>query len=217
MYFMFYCFKCQENTLEVVERFCYLGDLISSGGGCSESIVARVRTGWKKFRELLPLLATKGFSLHTKGRLYDGCVRSAMLHGSETWAVNAEDMRRLERSEASMLRWMCSVSVHERRSISELRERMGIRGIRCSVQERRLRWYGHVMRMGDDRWVKKCQEIRVEGTLGRGRPRKTWAEVARADLRTLKLTEEMTGDRAEWRSAVLERTRPTHASMEKRT
>ena len=34
----------------------------------------------------------------------------------------------------------------------------------------------------------------------------------RSDLRTLNLTKEMTGDHA-----VLERTRPTHASMEKRT
>ena len=117
-------------------------------------------------------MATKGFSLHAKGRLYDACVRSAMLHGSETWAVNAEDMRRLERSEASMLRWMCNVSVHERRSTKELREKMGIRGIRCSVQERRLRWYGHVMRMKDDRWVKKCQAIKVEGILERGRQRR---------------------------------------------
>ena len=27
----------------------------------------------------------------------------------------------------------------------------------------RLRWYGHVMRKGDEDWVKKCMEYRVEG------------------------------------------------------
>ena len=168
------------------------------------------------FKELLPLLATKGLSLHAKGRLYDACARTAMLHGSETWAVNAEDMRRLERSEASMLQWMSNVSVHERRSTSELREMMGIRGIKGSVKQRRLRWYVHVMRMGDDRWVKKCQAIQVEGVRGRGRPRKTWAEVIKADLKALKLTKAMTSDRDDWRDAVLERTRPTHARMEKK-
>ncbi|MCP3657197.1 MAG: hypothetical protein GY766_20280 [Herbaspirillum sp.] len=66
--------KCQEGILETVNSFCYLGDQISRGGGCSESVVARVRKGWKKFRELLPLLTTKGFSLRVKGRLYDACV-----------------------------------------------------------------------------------------------------------------------------------------------
>ena len=111
---------------------------------------------------------TKGFSLRVKGRLYDACVQSAMLYGSETWTLNTEDVRRLERIEASMLRWMCNVSVHERRSTNELREKLGIRGIRCSVQERRLHWYRHVMCMGDDRWVKKCQAIQLEGTCGRG-------------------------------------------------
>ena len=46
--------KYQQGSLEVVNSFCYLGDQINSGGGCTESIAARVRTGWKKFRELLP-------------------------------------------------------------------------------------------------------------------------------------------------------------------
>uniref|UniRef100_A0A0L8I6X9 Uncharacterized protein n=1 Tax=Octopus bimaculoides TaxID=37653 RepID=A0A0L8I6X9_OCTBM len=78
--------------LEVVDSFRYLGDQVSSGGGCAESVAARIRIAWAKFRELLPLLATKGLSLRVKGRLYDACVRTTMLHGSETWAVTAEDI-----------------------------------------------------------------------------------------------------------------------------
>ena len=34
----------------------YLGDMISAGGGVEESIVARIRCGWKNFRELKPVL-----------------------------------------------------------------------------------------------------------------------------------------------------------------
>ena len=36
--------------------------------------------------------------------------------------------------------------------------------------------YGHVMRKGDEDWVKKCMEFRVEGRRAVGRPRRTWLE-----------------------------------------
>ena len=130
-----------------------------------------------------------------------------MLHGCETWAVTTEDMRRLERNEGCMVRWMCNAQATFDLSVSTLRGKLGIRGIGCSVQERRLRWYGHVMRMDDNSSVKKCQTLDVVGTRGRGRPRKTWSEVVKTDLRALDLTVEMTSDRDLWRIAVLERTR----------
>jgi len=37
----------------------------------------------------------------------------------------------------------------------------------------RLRWYGHVLRKGDNDWVKKCMEYEVEGARLRGRPKNT--------------------------------------------
>ena len=33
------------------------------------------------------------------------------------------------------------------------------------IRSGRLRWYGHVMRKGDEDWVKKCMEYRVEGRI----------------------------------------------------
>ncbi len=50
-----------------------------------------------------------------------------------------------------------------------------------SERKRRLRWVGHVERMDVDNWVKKCRDLDVEGSQGRGRPRKTWDEVVRGD------------------------------------
>ncbi len=46
-------------------------------------------------------------------------------------------------------------------------------GIRDCVRKRRLRWFGHMERMDVDNWVKKCRDLDVEGSRGRGRPRKT--------------------------------------------
>jgi len=39
-----------------------------------------------------------------RGRLYSSCVRSSMLHGSETWPVRKENEVALQRAEMRMIR-----------------------------------------------------------------------------------------------------------------
>ena len=41
-----------HDKLEVVASFCYLGDMLSPAGGCELSTTTRVKTTWKKFKEL---------------------------------------------------------------------------------------------------------------------------------------------------------------------
>ena len=65
-------------SLETKDKFCYLGDMYSASGGAEESCIARIRCGWKKFRELLPLLTFRVLSLRTKGRVFDACVLFAL-------------------------------------------------------------------------------------------------------------------------------------------
>jgi len=101
-----------RQSFQCVEELCYLEDIISTGGGAGESSVTRVRSGWKKFRELLQLLTLRGLSLQTKGYFYAACVRSVMLYGSETWPVKNEDIRRLRHTEMRMARWMCGASTY---------------------------------------------------------------------------------------------------------
>ena len=52
------------HTLEVVDTFCCLGDTIGAGGGCKHSAIARARSAWGKFRELLPLLTNCLYQHH---------------------------------------------------------------------------------------------------------------------------------------------------------
>jgi len=69
-------------------------------------VETRIRIGWNKFRQLVPLLTNKDISLTVRGRLYSSCVQSTMLHGSETWAVRKENEVALQRAEMRMVRWM---------------------------------------------------------------------------------------------------------------
>ena len=66
--------------------------------------------------------------------------------------------------------------------------------------------------MDADNWVSKCRHMDVGGSR---RPKKTWAEVVRDDLRGKCIDQEMTSNRHAWKSVTC--IRPTHDNMEKRT
>jgi len=63
-----------STKLELVDKFCYLGDILSVDGDADTAVEARIRIGWNKFRQLVPLLTNKDVSLIMRGRLYSSCV-----------------------------------------------------------------------------------------------------------------------------------------------
>ena len=204
--------NCGGQKIDVVEKFCYLGDTIGARGGAEESVTARIQSAWNKFRELLPLLTSKSFPLLTKGRVYQACVRSVMLYGSETWPIKEDELRKLESNENRMVRWMCGVSIDKRIQSSDLRKRLGIQCIRDEIQRKRLQWFGHLERMDENDWPSKCRRITLDGVLPKGRPKKTWNELVRKDLQEKNITKEVAQDRLAWKSVI--RKCPTHACME---
>ena len=97
------------DKLEVVASFCYLGDMLSAGGGCKTAVTTRVKTAWKKFRELLTVLTSRHLSYKTRGHVYSSCMRSAMLHASETWPLTKTNLQRLQRIDRAMIKQICSI------------------------------------------------------------------------------------------------------------
>ena len=79
---------------------------------------------------------------------------------------------------------------------------VGVEPITTFIRSGRLRWYGHVMRKGDEDWVKKCMEYRVEGRRPVGRPRKTWLESVEVDMAEPEIDKEDVHDRSKWRRIV---------------
>src|SRR3989442_6845818 len=90
------------EELEVVDKFCYLGDVIGKGGGAEEASRARVRCAWGKFRDLR-LLTARGASLRLKGKISRVYVQRVLVYGSETWPVKVDDMQRLLRTKITWL------------------------------------------------------------------------------------------------------------------
>jgi len=71
--------------------------VIMNIGDADATLENRIPIGWNKFRHMVPLLTNKYISLKVRGRLYSGCVRSSMLHGSENWPVRKENFSRQRR------------------------------------------------------------------------------------------------------------------------
>ena len=53
--------ECHSRQFfELVEKFCYLGDMLCAGGGAEEASRTRVRSAWGKFNELAPVCLFDG-------------------------------------------------------------------------------------------------------------------------------------------------------------
>jgi len=68
------------------------------------------------------ILTRKGFSLKQEIKVYATCVRSCLMHGSETWPMKVEPELKMNRTEMSTIRWMCGVELNERKKSAELTE-----------------------------------------------------------------------------------------------
>ena len=138
--------KVDDEKLEAVPEFCYLGDMLSAGGGCELAAVTRCKCAWGKFRQLLPLLTNRNMSLVTRGLVYSTCVRSVMLHAAETWAMAASTLNSLRRNDRAMIRWICNVKAKDEVSSDSLLSKLGIQDLDMVLRTSRLRWFGHVER-----------------------------------------------------------------------
>ena len=55
---------------------------------------------------------------------------------------------------------------------------------------------GHLMSKGDEDWVKKCMEYRVQGRRPVGRLRKIWLDSVEVDMAELEIDKEDVHDRS---------------------
>ena len=171
-------------------------------GGCELSTTTRVKTTWKKFKELIPVLSSSHLSLKTRGRVYSSCVRSPMLHASETWPLTKPSLQRLQRNDRVMIRQICNVKPQDTANIrsTELLARLGIEDLDLIRKERRFRWYGHVECSNGT--VKTAFDIQIVGKHGPGRPKMTWKQLTERDCREWKLSAIDPHDRDTGRSGV---------------
>ena len=111
-----------------------------------------------------------------------------VLYGCETWSLTLREERRLKVFENRMLRRVFGPKIDE--VTGEWRklhngEHSGLYSLPNIVRvlkSRRMRWAGHMTRMGEGRGVHKALVGKPEGKRPLGRPRSRWEDNIKMDL-----------------------------------
>ena len=97
------------------------------------------------------ILTARGASYRIKGKIYKACVQSSLTYRTETWVMKKANLHSLERTERMMVRWICGVSLKDRKRSADLYSLLGVQSVDKVVRRGRLRWFGHVERKSGGR------------------------------------------------------------------
>ena len=72
-----------DQTLPSTETFTYLGSIVRQDGGTNKDIQSRLSKSRNAFRSLTAVWRSSPYSIKTKLKLYQICLLSTFLYGSE--------------------------------------------------------------------------------------------------------------------------------------
>ena len=99
-----------------------------------------------------------------------------------------------------ILRWMCGDTKLDKIISESIRRTTKVVEITKKVQERRLKWYGHVMRREEHYVGRRAMKMKVQlGRGKRGRPERRWLDKVKDDIKEKGLSADEVYDRATWR------------------
>ena len=187
--------------IQEVQEFCYLGDMLDTDAGAERAVKTRVACAWSKWRELASILTNKSIPLKSRARVYEMCVRSVLIYGSEAWPLTQSLTELLRTTDRRMMRYMANIRLKDKIPNKEVARRCGLPDLESRLRQRRLRWFGHVKRAEAD-IIGEVSTLPVAGRRPPGRPQKTWHDCIKEDLRALHIKEDAAYDRKRWKMVI---------------
>ena len=191
--------------LEVVEQFIYLGSTITSKLSLKKELDRRIGMAASTFSRLSTRVwKNPRLSIKTKVTVYNACVVSTLLYGSECWTTNAAQEQRLNVFHMRSLRKLLGISWMSRTPNTVVLSKSGLPTMFTILRQRRLRWLGHVRRMNDGRIPKELLYGELSsGKRNLGRPQLRYRDVCKRDMKEVSINinewEELATDRSKWR------------------
>ena len=199
--------QLRGQPMKRVEEFTYLGSIITSDGKCIQDIERRRAGATRAFGTLRKRMWGRSeISLKVKMKVFNALVIPVLLYGATAWALTKTEERRLDAFEMGMLRSILGVRWDDFIRNDDIRDRLCQTPVSLKLRKARLKWFGHMERMGEERQLKRIMRARVQGGRPRGRPRTRWRDVLRRDLEGSGLSCEEAAaearDRDRWRGIV---------------
>ncbi|KAJ4440904.1 hypothetical protein ANN_10751 [Periplaneta americana] len=188
-----------EASKEIeVEKFKYLGATIANINDTREEIKHRINMGNACYYSAEKLLSSSLLSKNLRVRIYKTVTLPVVLYGCETWTLTLREEQRLRVFENTVLRKIFGAKRDEvtgewrKLHNTELHALHSSPDIIRNIKSRRLRWAGHVARMGESRNTYRVLVGRPEGKRLLWRQRRRWEDNIETDLR------EVGCDNGEW-------------------
>uniref|UniRef100_K7EZU2 Reverse transcriptase domain-containing protein n=1 Tax=Pelodiscus sinensis TaxID=13735 RepID=K7EZU2_PELSI len=176
-----------DYQLDVVHQFTYLGSTITDNLSLDAELDKRIGKAASTLARLTTRVWTNPrLTIATKMAVYNACVISTLLYGSETWTTYARQERRLNAFHLRGLRRILGITWQDKVSNFEVLTRAGLPSMYTMLRQRRLRWLGHVRRMEDGRIPKDI----VYGELASGKrttgcPNLRFKDVVKRDMKAI--------------------------------
>ena len=188
-----------DDEIESVGKFTYLGSLIDNKGRMDAEVDRRITgaSGASKAFGALRSAVFKDRHLNTttKRIVYQACVLSVLLYGSECWMLLRKHHKRLNAFHHRCIRTILGITSQQQRELhitSEMtRELWGdLETATAKVTKRPLELLGHVARMPNQRIPKMALFCWQPEPRTPGGPRKRWRDQIRQDLKAVGVLEE---------------------------
>jgi len=137
-----------RNAVEFVDSFVYLGSTVTNNGDLKPEIERRRALSSNVMQALhKPLWRQQSISRTTKMRMYNAAVLSVLLYGAETWPRTGTLSSRLDGFDSMALRLILGIHWRDLVSNETVRALAGQPPASSLAARRRVRWYGHVLRL----------------------------------------------------------------------
>ena len=147
------------STFERVEEFKYLGTTLTNQNSILEEIKSRLSSGNACYHSVQNLLSSRLLSKNLKIKIHKTIILPVVLYGCETWSLTLREERKLRVFENMVLRRIFGPRREEVTGEWRRLHNEEVNGLYSSpsivrvITSRRMRWAGHVARMGKERGV----------------------------------------------------------------
>lgn len=200
--------KLGNSTLKVVDEFTYLGSTISNSLSLDSELNRRIGKAASAMARLSARVwENRMLTTNTKMQVYQACVLSTLLYGSEAWTLYSHQECRLNTFHLRSLRKILGIKWQDHIPNTSVLELAGIQSMYAILSQRRLRWLGHVKRMDDGRIPKDILYGELAtGSRRTGRPILRYKDTCKRDMKSGCIDptnwEALAADRSKWRAAV---------------